>query len=142
MPDPRIIITLDGRGRRQYQPGETLAGSYFFDSVSAEEILAIECSVFWYTTGKGSEDMGIHAFWRYAVDAGDWIDPRSRGRFSTALPRDPLSYRGIIVKIHWAVRVRAFLTDAREITEDFSFRLGSLHDVRTMRSVHAYPSLY
>ena len=133
MPEPRIMITLDGRGRRQYRPGETLAGSYYFDSMSGDDIHAVECSIFWYTTGKGSEDMGIHAFRRYYIDAGDWIDPRSPGRFNTVLPKSPLSYTGVIVKIHWTIRVRVFLADGREIVEDFPFWLGSLPDVRVVK---------
>ena len=135
MPEPRIMITLDGRGRRQYRPGETLAGSYRFDSMSGDDIRAVECSILWYTTGKGSEDFDVYAFWRYSIDAGDWIDPRTPGRFSTILPKSPFSYTGVIVKIHWAVRVRVFLADGQEIVEDFPFRLGSLPDVRTVKPV-------
>ena len=135
MPTPRIIITLDGRGRRQYRPGETLAGSYYFDSMSGDDIQAVECSVFWHTTGKGSEDFGIHSFRRYSIDEGDWIDPRTPGRFNTVLPKSPLSYTGVIVKIHWAIRVRVFLAESQEIVEDFSFWLGSLPDVRVIKPV-------
>ena len=135
MAEPRIMITLDGRGRRQYRPGETLAGSYRFDSMSGDDIRAVECSILWYTTGKGSEDLGIYAFWRSSIDAGDWIDPRSPGRFNTVLPKSPLSYTGVIVKIHWTVRVRVFLADGREIVEDFPFWLGSLPDVRVVKPV-------
>jgi hypothetical protein len=135
MADPRIMITLDGRGLRQYRPGETLAGSYRLDAMSGDDIRAIECSILWYTTGKGSEDFGIHAFWRSAVEAGDWIDPRSPGRFSTILPKSPLSYAGVIVKIHWTIRVRVFLAEGQEISEDFPFRLGSLPDVRVVKPI-------
>ncbi len=130
---PRIIIMLDGRGHRQYQPGETLAGSYRFDDVGGDDIRAVECSVLWHTEGKGSDDMGIHAFWRHATDAGDWIDPRRPGRFSTVLPKSPLSYPGMLVKIHWMVRVRLFLADSREAVENLAFRLGNLPDVRTLK---------
>ena len=135
MPDPRIMITLDGRGRRQYRPGETLAGSYRLDSMSGDDVRAVECSILWYTTGKGSEDFGIYAFWRYSIEAGDWIDPRSPGRFSTILPKSPLSYTGVIVKIHWTIRVRVFLANGQEVVEDFPFWLGSLPDVRVVKPV-------
>ena len=129
------MITLDGRGLRQYRPGETLAGSYRFDSMNGDDVQAVEYSVLWYSTGKGSEDFGIHAFRRYAIEAGDWIDPRAPGRFSTVLPKTPLSYTGVIVKIHWVVRVRVFLADGREIVEDFPFRLGALPDVRVVKPI-------
>ena len=135
MPEPRIMITLDGRGRRQYHPCDTLAGSYRLDSMSGDDIRAVECTILWYTTGKGSEDFGIHAFRRYSIDAGDWIDPRIPGRFSTILPLSPLSYMGVIVKIHWTIRVRVFLADGREVVEDFPFWLGALPDVRVVKPV-------
>jgi hypothetical protein len=131
---PRISITLDGRGSRVYQPGETLAGGYWFNSVGGDDIKAVECSILWHSEGKGSEDLGVHAFWRLAVDNGDWIDPRRPCRFSSILPRSPLTYDGILIKIRWLVRVRLFLSDGRETIEDLPFRLGSLPDVRILRS--------
>ncbi|MDR3181555.1 MAG: hypothetical protein LBT89_01320 [Planctomycetaceae bacterium] len=131
--EPSLIrIVLDGRGSRLYMPGETLAGSYAVSNIGGDAIQAIECSVLWYTTGKGSEDFGVHRFWRYDIERGDWIDPRRPGRFSTVLPNTPLSYPGIIVKIHWIVRVRVFLADGQDITEDLPFRLGRIHDVRLL----------
>ncbi len=133
--DPRIIITLDGHGNRQYFPGETLAGSYRFDIAVANEIQAVEISVVWHTEGKGSEDLGVHAFWRLSVDKGDWIDPRRPGRFSTVLPRSPLSYQGALIKIHWSVRVRLYLADNREAVENLPFRLGAVPDIRTLKPI-------
>jgi hypothetical protein len=132
---PRIVIVLDGRGSRLYRPGETLAGSYRFDFVGGDDIQAVECSILWHTEGKGSEDMGVHAFWRHAIDAGDWIDPRRPGRFSTVLPQSPLSYIGILIKIYWSVRVRLFLSEGREAVEESAFRLGNLPDVRTLKPI-------
>lgn len=129
----RISIQFDGRGSRQYFPGETLAGHYRLDSFGGDEVSAVEISVLWYTEGKGNEDFGIHAFWRLATESGDWIDPRKPGRFSTTLPQSPLSYNGSIVKIHWCVRVRVFLADETEQLEELPFRLGNLPDVRTLR---------
>ncbi|MDR1926033.1 MAG: hypothetical protein LBQ66_16820 [Planctomycetaceae bacterium] len=130
---PTITISLDGRGSRLYNVGDTLAGSYWFDSVGGDEIIAVEVSILWHTEGKGSEDIGVHAFWRLSIDSGDWIDPRRPGRFSTILPRSPLSYSGVLIKITWLVRVRLFLSDGRETVEEIIFRLGNLPDVRTLK---------
>ena len=130
---PRIVITLDGRGNRLYFPGETLEGSYRFDSVGGDEIQAIEVSVLWHTEGKGSEDLGVHAFWRLSIVNGDWIDPRRPGRFSTVLPKSPLSYSGVLLKIFWSVRVRLFLADDQEFVDNLTFRLGDIPDVRTLK---------
>lgn len=113
-------------------PGETLAGSYYVDNIGGDDIQSLECSVLWYTTGKGSEDFGVHRFWRYDIEKGDWIDPRRPGRFAAVLPNTPLSYPGIIVKIHWIVRVRVFLSNGLDIVEDLPFRLGKIHDARRL----------
>ncbi len=130
---PTLSIQLDGRGLRQYYPGETLAGSYRFESIGSDEIEAVEISVLWFTEGKGTEDFGVHAFWRYATATGDWIDPRRPGRFSTMLPKSPLTYPGMLIKVQWCIRVRVFLTDERQIFEEMPFRLGNVPDVRTLR---------
>ncbi|MGL4593918.1 MAG: hypothetical protein ACRCUY_04225 [Thermoguttaceae bacterium] len=132
---PRIVIQLDGRGSRLYFPGETLAGSYSFDSVGGDDIAAVECSVLWQTEGKGSDDLGVHAFWRYSIAAGDWIDPRKPRRFNTILPKAPLTYMGILIKINWFVRVRLFLDDERESVENLSFRLGNIPDIRSLKPI-------
>ena len=133
MSTSRIVITFDGRGSRQYMPGETLAGSYRFESMGSETIQAIEVSVLWYTEGKGTEDFGIHKHWRRSAIVGDWIDPRHPGRFSTTLPGSPLTYHGIIVKVHWCVRVRVFLSENREIVDELPFVLGNIPDVRILK---------
>jgi len=130
---PTLSIQLDGRGSRQYNPGETLAGSYRFDFFENEEIEAVEVSVLWSTEGKGTDDIGVHAFWRYATTSGDWIDPRRHGRFSTTLPKSPLSYPGVLIKIRWCVRVRVFLAHGQQIMEETPFRLGNIPDVRTLK---------
>lgn len=132
MTGTQVIVKLDGRGNRLYYPGETLAGSYFLEDVRSEQIEAVEVSVLWHTEGKGNEDFDIHAFWRLSDKAGDWIDPRRPGRFSTVLPGSPLSYEGILVKIDWCVRVRVFLTSEEQIVDEISFRLGDIPNVRTL----------
>lgn len=111
-----------------------MAGSYWFDFVGGDEIQAVETSILWHTVGKGSEDMGVHAFWRHAIDRGDWIDPRRPGRFSTILPKSPLSYSGILVKVLWSIRVRLFLDNGRETLENLPFRLGNIPDVRALKT--------
>ncbi|GHT46894.1 hypothetical protein FACS189454_08730 [Planctomycetales bacterium] len=115
---PQIRILLDGRGNRLYRPNETLAGSYSFENIEGDDILAVECAVLWYTMGKGSEDFGIHSFQRYSVEAGDWIDPRKAGRFSTRLPKSPLTYSGVL--IIWYNRFRFVKTKTQNNAPSFS----------------------
>ena len=129
MNGPLVRIRFDGNGR-VYRPGETLSGEYRIESVAPEEIKAVEVSVLWYTEGKGDEDLAVHVFWRVSADNGDTLDLPRPGRFSTVLPRSPLSYRGVLVRIRWCVRVRVFLTRGREVMGELAFRLGDVPAAR------------
>ncbi|MES1213101.1 MAG: hypothetical protein ABUL64_00805 [Singulisphaera sp.] len=110
--------------RARYLPGETLTVEYSVDEVSAELVEAVEISVLWFTEGKGDEDMAVHYFARVENDAQQ--DFSQSRRFSTVLPNSPLSYEGVIVKIHWCVRVRAFLERGKQLVEEQMFRLGEI----------------
>ncbi len=131
-----IPLRFDGHGNRLYYPGETLAGSYYLIDFAEDAIDAVEVSVMWRTEGKGTEDFGVHAFWRRSLQNGDWIDPRIPGRFSVPLPSSPLSYEGELVKILWVVRVRIFFADGKQVVEDHPFRLGNIAAARTLRALH------
>jgi len=125
MKEPLVRVRLDGNGR-VYRPGETLSGEYRLDGIAPEEVKAVEISVLWHTEGKADEDLAVHDFRRLSVESGDRIDVRRPGRFSTVLPNSPLSYRGLIVKIHWCIRVRVFLARGREVLGEIPFRLGEV----------------
>ena len=78
----------------------------------------------WYTEGKGDEDLAVHDFRRVSADEGGTVDPCGPGRFRTVLPNSPLSYEGVLFKLRWCVRVRAFLTRGRELVGQQAFRPG------------------
>jgi hypothetical protein len=132
MNQPAVRIRFDGNGR-VYRPGETLSGEYRLESMRREEVKAVEVSVLWHTEGKGDEDLAVHDFQRLAVEEGDWIDPRYPRRFRTVLPNSPLSYRGLIVKLRWCVRVRVFLARDKEVVGELPFQLGEVATVRAER---------
>lgn len=133
MNEPRVTIRFDGNGRA-YQPGETLSGEYRLESLRREDVKAVEVSVLWHTDGKGDEDLAVHDFRRLSVEDGDWIDARYPGRFRTVLPKSPLSYRGVIVKLRWCVRVRVFLARDREVVGELPFQLGDVPAARAQES--------
>ena len=110
--EPLISICLDGQ-KKQFQPGEELGCEYQVDAVDAQDIQAVEASVLWYTEGKGDEDLSVHYFERRIPTDAEEADLRPLRKFRTRLPNSPLSYHGVIMKVHWCVRVRVFLRRGR-----------------------------
>lgn len=125
MNDSAVRIRLDGNGC-VYRPGETLSGEFRLESVAPRAVKAVELSVLWYTEGKGDEDLAVHEFRRIGAENGRMIDLRRPERFRTTLPNSPLSYDGVIVKLRWCVRVRAFLERGKELVGQKEFRLGEV----------------
>ncbi len=123
--EPAVIIRLDGNGH-SYEPGQMFSGEYAIEELPADTIKALEISILWYTEGKGDEDMAVHEFWRKDPENGDIINPLQPTRFQTVLPHSPLSYSGQIVKLHWCVRVRAFLHRGKEVFGQKEFKLGDI----------------
>ena len=131
--EEQAAVWLDGRGARVYYPGETLVGNYSISDDRSSIVESLEISVLWRTEGKGSEDVGVHAFWKLSSLDGDWIDPLRPGRFSTKLPKSPLSYEGNLIKIRWYARIRAFLANGTQLVDEAPFRLGDLPDMRALK---------
>ena len=125
MSEPAVTIRFDRNGQ-VYLPGETLRGEYLLEHFAAGELRAVEVSVLWYSEGKGDEDLQVHEFWRSSLEN---CRPQDLGRpepFSTTLPESPLSYDGALMRLHWCVRVRAFLQRGKEIVAQKVFRLGNV----------------
>ncbi|HEX3724762.1 MAG TPA: hypothetical protein VHV08_00905 [Pirellulales bacterium] len=129
MPPPFLKLRLD-EPSRTYHPGEVLHGSFSVVELSADDVTAIELSVLWHTEGKGDEDMSVHHFERLSPVNGQPLDLTSPQSFSTVLPNSPLSYRGLIVKICWRVRLRVFLARGKQLSLEVPFRLGKVPDAR------------
>jgi hypothetical protein len=127
---PLISIELDSpssqQRERRYLPGDVLAGAFQIDAVDAADIKAVEISVLWFTEGKGDEDLAVHYFERLAASDIPDIDLSELRRFQTVLPKSPLSYEGVLVKICWCVRVRAFLRTGRDFVFEKAFQLGDV----------------
>lgn len=118
-----------GKESAQYSPGEILTCEYEVklrddDPSENNQITAIETSVLWITEGKGDTDMGVHFFERREKKNVLPELLKHTHKLSTMLPQSPLSYEGWIVKINWVVRVRIFMRDGSEKTQDELFRLG------------------
>jgi hypothetical protein len=124
MSDPAIQVQLDG-DRRAYQPGDVLSGSLRLVAVEGRAVGPVEVSVLWHTEGKGDEDLGVH-FWEPVAPEDVWIEPGAWRRFAVRLPRSPLSYDGLIVKVRWCVRVRAVIAGWSDRVAEAPFQLGDV----------------
>ena len=81
-------------------PGEEVAGMVSWSLEEPAEKL--ELRLFWYTEGKGSQDIGI-------VETADFASPGREGReeFRFILPAGPVSFSGKLISIIWALELVA-----------------------------------
>lgn len=115
-----VEILLDSKGG-VLRPGQTLSGGCRLNTAFPVAVKRVELSVLWYTMGKGDTDEGVIHF--ATVAENEEIDARRAFTFSVTLPEAPWSYDGKIVKILWAVRVRVFPKNGKEISTEEGFRL-------------------
>jgi hypothetical protein len=127
---PLVSLQIHNR-QTPHAPGATLAGEFQIDAVEAGELDAVELSVLWYSEGKGDEDLGVHYFERRtSEDESDETTLTELRAFSVALPKSPLSYEGVLIKLRWCVRVRAFLKSGRNFFAELPFQLGNVPAAR------------
>lgn len=125
MSRPSIAIAFESAGYH-FLPGDFLSGEYRIDLPHDATVNAIEASIIWMTHGKGETDIGVHFFQRRQKETLPRSVLSQPQRFSTVLPASPLTYEGRILNVCWLVRVRVFLTDGQQITEDHPFQLGTV----------------
>ncbi len=114
-----LAIVLD---RLAFEPGETLRGSYKLVTAELSRLEEVEITVGWHTEGKGRKARGVeHREVRRAGD-GSAVD----GKLSAVLPASPLSYDGVLIKVRWAVRVRASFSGSGRLTSEAVFQLGHI----------------
>jgi hypothetical protein len=101
MNGPLVRIRFDGNGR-MYRPGETFSGEYRIESVSPDEVRAIEVSVLWYTEGKGDQDSRLVSTVELANPGENEVRP-----FNIRLPEGPFSFSGKLISLVWALEAVA-----------------------------------
>jgi len=83
--------------RRAFKPGESVEGrvTWTVDRASSAEV-----RLFWYTRGKGTQDVGI-------VDTVAFPNPQTTDQrtFRFALPDGPFTFSGTLVSIIWAIEL-------------------------------------
>lgn len=95
MSDLKILLRDE---RVNYRPGETIEGvaGWRLDQVPKN----VELRLFWFTRGKGTEDVGV-------VNKMSFPAPQmEEGRtFSFPLPPEPWSFSGQLVSLIWALEL-------------------------------------
>ncbi len=117
-----LAIVLD---RLAFEPGETLRGSYKLVAAELSRLEEVEITVGWHTAGKGREARGVEH--REVQRAGKGsLGGNGSGKFSAVLPASPLSYDGVLIKVRWAVRVRASFSGSGQLASEAVFQLGHI----------------
>ena len=95
MNELKILLADD---RKQFRPGETLQG------IAGWRLTAIprrvDLRLFWYTRGKGTEDVGVAN--RIGFEQPQAEEGR---RFSFVLPEEPYSFSGQLLSLVWALEL-------------------------------------
>lgn len=92
------VDTADGR--LSFLPGETVEGvaSWHLDP----PLESVELRLFWYTEGKGDQDVQIVETVSFGQPGAD-----DRRAFRVRLPAGPYSFSGKLISLTWALEVVA-----------------------------------
>lgn len=121
---PRIDVWFPD-GKEDYEPGDVLECRYRIVDAGEMQFNSLEASVLWRTEGKGEEDILVNRFER-RVASSTRDELLQEQVIRATLPNSPLSYEGVIVKIIWSVRIKAFAPKGKSIVQDRHFRLGNV----------------
>jgi hypothetical protein len=94
-----VDVALDGDAQA-CEPGDRVAGTASWTAEKAPD--SVEVRLFWYTKGKGDQDLAVVE--TVVLDAPSATDRRP---FSFRLPAAPPSFRGDLVELVWAIEVVA-----------------------------------
>lgn len=92
-----LRIELAG-GRTAFKPGEPISGQVSW-RVDGQPTSA-EVRLFWYTSGKGTQDVGVVATTELPSPG-----PIGQRDFSLPLPREPYSFSGTLISLVWAIEL-------------------------------------
>jgi hypothetical protein len=94
-------VTIETENKREaYRPGEELRGVVTWEFASPAK--GMEVRLFWYTRGKGTQDVKVVKIVRF-----DPVTARGRRDFRFVLPDSPYSFSGKLVSLVWAIEVIA-----------------------------------
>lgn len=98
-----IQIQTDG-GAAAFRPGQEIAGtvSWFLDEAPE----SLDLRLFWYTEGKGDQDVEV-------IDSVPFDNPAAQDHrpFRLRLPEAPYSFSGQLISLIWCLEAVARPTD-------------------------------
>lgn len=98
-----IVIEMT-EGRTRFLPGELIDGVVAWDL--PESTRSIEVRLFWYTQGKGTEDVEIVVSLPLIVEGRT-----TQQSFQFKLPDSPYSFSGQLITLTWAIEAIAMPTN-------------------------------
>jgi len=93
--------------KTNYRPGEEVAGRALW--MLDEPPKAVEARLFWYTEGKGTQDVGLIDSVRFDAPL-----PRDQKDFRFTLPAEPYSFSGKLISLIWALELVVLPSDETE----------------------------
>jgi hypothetical protein len=103
-------------GGTWFKPGELVEGRASWYVGQSEDVETIEVRLFWYTSGKGTQDVGIVRVLRTeSPDTSGYRD------FSIRVPEGPYSFSGKLITLSWAIELVALPSGE---TERLDLRIG------------------
>ncbi len=84
--------------RTRFRPGEEVAGKALW--ILDKEPEAVEVRLFWYTEGKGTQDVEVVDVMRIESS-----ETRHEAEFKFTLPGEPYSFSGKLISLLWALEV-------------------------------------
>lgn len=118
-PDVRVELAATA-----YRPGDAVSGAFVIAGGPPADAESVELSVLWYTSGKGTEDLGVIFYQGWTAADGTLAALPNPAAFEAKLPPTPWSYDGELVKIHWAARVRVRYGKTGEVVREAAFTLA------------------
>ena len=108
-----IVIEVKNK-QTEFEPGDTVSGTVFWDV--AKDPKRVTLNLFWYTDGKGSQDLEIIT--SLEIES---FSCRGEKAFSFELPGEPYSFSGKLISICWALEVFVKKGSAKQ---QYEFVLG------------------
>lgn len=95
-----FILVETNDGATSFRPGDVVEGTVRWQRASPPVV--VELRLFWYTEGRGDQDVGVVQTVPFANPAA--VDRRT---FRVSLPEGPYSFSGKLITLAWSLEAVA-----------------------------------